>query len=1057
MEFLEPPRKTRLHSNKDCYRGSRIEMVSKTWRPIAPTSSPVERRGHNPPGEYSKSCKDFGRQFPATKTLFRALGKGRHCYSSYPRNPRPSLCQPNVHGSQGYSRYSSNHRPVNYEHICRHPSYQNGASRVHNEVTSRAVVGCQGRHQGRLLGSLDSSSLQEVLLFLGKRRDVDVQQDALRANHSPLDFHQTHESHKEIPKEARGPDQLVHRRLHPLVNFKTSSSAPPRMDKEDSNLARFQDKPQEIFSGPGPNAHVSGGRTRLKKSHHEASPREDHKTQENVQVNDNCSTGIQSGSRRINWYNHLFLLGSSYRENVREPFDYLDEKAYFCECQACTNLCFLLSKKAVETFLQRQLLRARSFLQESESRLGPNDGCFRLWLEWGDPPLRHKGHVVGIGSIQTHKREGNVSDNILHLLHEALPGWETCGNPHRQRGSILLFKEVGFLALSPDAGPSQAVSILMHRSLHYFRGPAYPGNAKCPCGCWIKKDSQCHRQLLGPRNFVVVFQNGRLRSDNRSRFMCYQGEYQVQPICLTLHRLPSKVCGMGCQEGGLVSLPADLSVPPSRYPARPHTQNSEVPREGSSNSPVSEWPCFGPSGLKGHAKAEASRFLFPFSNEGWKNGKEKEVLQLLDVGMVDIPMPPPSWFPDPEPEPQPSTSSVPPPSPDPPPQEESARPDETRAEPSESMSEVRRRKFIALGLSQRTRKILRRQFSSRTINQYAGAWARFSAFLRKKNIPGESINEATVLNYLSSRVRDPVRRRKGKLAPLSVITELYGIRNPLWAKYDLKLDTTSPLSVTKMFISGLVNSPRPAVDNFPKWNLKVLLDYLESDVFEPLVEKSWEISRSKALILMMLATGRRFEDIQALQKWKLYRYNGSQFIRFRAYEGWKGKAVSSKSRWRPKPVVIYPIASGEERDLSALCPLRAFLSFWDASKTKRSAMGSPQRLWLHSTKPGGFLPSRVINVIKESMILASPLTPASDHPPVGTHHLRKFSFSYAYIFGVCNDVNQLWQRAGSKSGLVPLKSYIRDIPDITFFMCSPLGTLRPNMPRVREVTVPGRS
>merc|ERR1712055_1269629 len=482
---------------------------------------------------------------------------------------------------------------------------------------------------------------------------------------------------------------------------------------------------------------------------------------EPVQDNINCSTGVQSGSRRINWFNHLFLLGSSYRENVREPINNLDERAYFCECQACDNLCFLLSQKAVETFLQRQLFRARSFLQDSNSRLGPNDGCFRLWLEWSDPPLRHKGHVVGIGSIQTHKREGNVGDNILHLLHEVFPGWETCGHPHRQRGSLLLFKEDGFVALSPDDGPGKAISIFMHKTLHYFRGPAYPGNAKCPCGRWIKKDTQCHRQLLGPRNFVVVFQNGRLRSDNRSRFMCYQGEYQVQPICLTLHRLPSKMCGMGCQEGGLVSLPADLSVPPGQYPARSPAQNFEVPREGSPNSPLPEWPCFGPNGLKGNAKEEASRFIFPFSNEGWKNGNKKEVLRLLDVGMVDIPIPPPPEFPEPEAGPHPSTSSAPSPSPSSTPQEEPAHAAESMADPSESLTSVRRRRFISLGLSRGTRKILRRQYTSRTINQYAGAWARFSSFLRKKKIPGAEIKESTVLNYLSSRLRDPVRRRKG--------------------------------------------------------------------------------------------------------------------------------------------------------------------------------------------------------------------------------------------------------------------------------------------------------
>ena len=135
----------------------------------------------------------------------------------------------------------------------------------------------------------------------------------------------------------------------------------------------------------------------------------------------------------------------------------------------------------------------------------------------------------------------------------------------------------------------------------------------------------------------------------------------MQPLCLALHRLPPKLCGMGCQEGGLVSLPADLSVPPGHNPARSPVHDFEVPREGSSNSPFPEWPCFGPNGLKGEAKKKASRVIFPFSDEGWKNGKKKETLRLLDVGIVDIPIPPLPEFPASESGPHPSTSSAPPP------------------------------------------------------------------------------------------------------------------------------------------------------------------------------------------------------------------------------------------------------------------------------------------------------------------------------------------------------------------------------------------------------------
>ena len=121
------------------------------------------------------------------------------------------------------------------------------------------------------------------------------------------------------------------------------------------------------------------------------------------------------------------------------------------------------------------------------------------------------------------------------------------------------------------------------------------------------------------------------------------------------------------------------------------------------------------------------------------------------------------------------------------------------------------------------------------------------------------------------------------------------------------------------------------------------------------------------------------------------------------------------------------------------------------------ALGSSRRLWLHDTRPKGFLSRVVIKVIEESMKVAHPLTPAGGYPKVGTHHLRKFSLSYAYKYGLCTDLQQLWDRAGSKTKTTPLIFYIRNVSDITFYMCSPLGTLRPNMPRMREVTDPVRS
>ena len=89
--------------------------------------------------------------------------------------------------------------------------------------------------------------------------------------------------------------------------------------------------------------------------------------------------------------------------------------------------------------------------------------------------------------------------------------------------------------------------------------------------------------------------------------------------------------------------------------------------------------------------------------------------------------------------------------------------------------------------------------------------------------------------------------------------------------------------------------------------------------------------------------------------------------------------------------------------------------------------------------------------------MAHPLPPVGGRPKAGTHHLRKFSFSYSYIYGVCTDLQQLWDRAGSRSKTVPLRTYIRNVPDINFYMCSPLGLLRPCMTSLRGASDPVRS
>ena len=83
---------------------------------------------------------------------------------------------------------------------------------------------------------------------------------------------------------------------------------------------------------------------------------------------------------------------------------------------------------------------------------------------------------MGIGSIPIHQREGNVGNSLVRSLNEIHPSWQACGNPHRQRGGLFLFKKNGFAALTSDDGPCQVVSIFVHKTLQFVRGPSYSRN-----------------------------------------------------------------------------------------------------------------------------------------------------------------------------------------------------------------------------------------------------------------------------------------------------------------------------------------------------------------------------------------------------------------------------------------------------------------------------------------------------------------------------------------------------------------------------------------------------
>ena len=250
------------------------------------------------------------------------------------------------------------------------------------------------------------------------------------------------------------------------------------------------------------------------------------------------------------------------------------------------------------------------------------------------------------------------------------------------------------------------------------------------------------------------------------------------------------------------------------------------------------------------------------------------------------------------------------------------------------------------------------------------------------------------MNYLSSRLKTPgvIGREKGKLAAQSIKTEFYGLVAPLWFKYGIVLDPTARGSLSKRYLTSASKIPSVRKDLFPNWDLRLLLRYLQSDIYEPMCDKSLPRCREKAIILLMLATGRRLEDAQALSKtWQeCTSRDGTPFIRFKFYEGWYGKAVGDDP-WRPDDIILFAIDQGpNDPNLSTLCPLRAFRFYWQ----KRKDLEDLNFLWMR-LRPG-FLSRAVTRVL--SLSLVDPSSPVAALPDVGTHNLRKFAYSLAYLY-----------------------------------------------------------
>ncbi len=109
----------------------------------------------------------------------------------------------------------------------------------------------------------------------------------------------------------------------------------------------------------------------------------------------------------------------------------------------------------------------------------------------------------------------------------------------------------------------------------------------------------------------------------------------------------------------------------------------------------------------------------------------------------------------------------------------------------------------------------------------------------------------------------------------------------------------------------------------PTWFLGTLLDFLVSEHFEPLHSKGLLLVTQKTLCLLLLASGRRIDEVAHLSKFHVFQQNGESVT-----VHWLPRYVPKHNDRFFQPILpsFERMASDSETDL-LLCPVRAFTTY----------------------------------------------------------------------------------------------------------------------------------
>ena len=342
--------------------------------------------------------------------------------------------------------------------------------------------------------------------------------------------------------------------------------------------------------------------------------------------------------------------------------------------------------------------------------------------------------------------------------------------------------------------------------------------------------------------------------------------------------------------------------------------------------------------------------------------------------------------------------------------------------------------LLAMGFTVDSVRLLLQAHKDGSTKQYQGVWRKFLAFLSMRQLSESDLSVGVVCDFLSYQSLTCGRLYR------TISGYRSALRHPLLFAFNIEVNCIA----SDLFLRGVFNYKPPLKSkSMPRWSLNMLLQFLRCPLFEPIETCSFRRLSQKTLCLLLLASGRRINDIANLSRCPPLSSSGEVFV-LHWVPGYVPKNHSPV--FVTPPPSIRRLCSPVSEDL-LLCPVRCLQAYLTRTAEFLDDVPLSMRhlfLWIKPRTVVRWskvsLTKCFVDLVRDSRIYNDVLVPVE----IGPHQMRKLSASYASLVGQAE--MSVHKVMGFSSLKIFRKNYVAWVPPLLVSCVLPGGTFLAEVP-----------